>query len=367
MYRTKSIRIGMLALALMLILTTIPPSVTAQTDDLDTVVVLYDQSHQQQFDAFDERGFKLMLDKVNASTRYIVRVNEDEPLNDTILKDVDILIIADPDKAAEFESEEIEGISEFLTNGSSLMLLGDPTISQNSTYWAEQPFQDLGENIAINKLLDSLNITGVRFSLNETHDRIWADTMFDYDHAFNETVPWLIEFDSTTWVSTHPIFKDINTLLSMTATLKPLDDPTVIARGYDTSFAQFRRGPYTWGNISYPNMTLDDFQEMPYSYSAINGTLPPWMSAFEYENARIIISGSAIMFTGRELDLPETDSRYESQWFYMADNSRLFMNMLDWLSEGFTDPPSAIVPMTLLSTTILVVGVVYYIFKKLRR
>lgn len=369
MYQIKRLTKTCLTIfAIMLILTNVPPTVHAQTNNLDTIVVLYDQSHQEQFKADDEHGFKLMLDMVNASTRYTVRVNKDAPLNATLLNDVDVLIIADPDASEKFSQEEFNGISEFLANGSSLMLLGDPTISQNSTYWNEQFFQDLGENIALNRLLNGLNITGVRFSTNRTGpDVVWADTMFDYDHALNETYPWVLKFDATTWQSTHPIFKDINTLVSMTSTLKPLDDPTIVARSYDSSFAQFRRGPYTWGNLSYPNMTLEAFQEHPYSYSAINGTLPPWMSAFEYDNARIIIGGSAIMFTGRTLDLPDTDSRHDSQWFYMADNSRLFMNMLNWLTAGFESPPSAIIPMTMISTTILVIGVVFYVIKKIRK
>lgn len=352
----------------MLVLSSIPIGASAQTDDLDTVVVLYDASHQQQFaEDNEEQGLKLMFDMVNASTRYIVKVNTENSLNDTILSDVDILIIADPDTSSEFEQDEIDGVAEFLANGSSLLILGDPTISQNSTYWNEPPFQDIGDNVGINTFLDNLNITGIRFSTNVTEDEtIRCDTMFDWDHAINDTIPWVIELDTTTWDSTHPIFKDINSLLTMTGTLKPLDAPSVVATSYESSFAQYRRGPNTWGNISYPNMTLANFNLAPFSYSAINGTFPSWLAAFEFNEARVIVAGSTIMFTGRSIDLPDSDSRYEAQWFYQADNSKLFMNMLNWLSEGFAEPPSAILPITILSSVFLVVGVVFYIFKKIR-
>jgi hypothetical protein len=338
---------------------------TAQAQsELDQVIILYDASHHQQFDADNEElGLKLLFDLVNDSTRYTLRVHEDDPLNDTILNDVDILMIASPDKTYEYEENETLAISEMLANGSSLLVLGDPRIDQDSTYWNNDIFRDLGENIAINNLLDSLNITGVRFSINITEDEdIWEDTMFDLEHSLNESYPSIIRLDSTTWNPNHPVFKDINELVIMTATLKPLEFPGMVATGYDTSFAQFRRGPNTFPNITYPNISLTEFAERPFSYSAINGTFPPWLSAFEYNGSRIIISGSTLMFTGRTLDFPDSGD----QWFYQADNSRLFMNMLSWLSEEFIESPSAIIPMLIISSAILSLGIALYIRKKIR-
>ncbi|MGQ4870942.1 MAG: Gldg family protein [Candidatus Thorarchaeota archaeon] len=361
---TKLLAVAIVALV---VAASLPITVQAQTS-LNPIVVLYDASHLQQFDAFDEEnGLKLMLDMVNSSTRYIVRVHDNGPINESVLEDVDILIVADPDRSGEFEASEIEAISDMMKNGSSLLVMGDPAIDQNSTYWSEQPFTDLGDNIAVNRFLDALNITGVRFSINATgEDRYWADSMFDYDHALNETYPQVIQLDSTTWDTLHPIFHDINELVVMTATLKPIDTASAIAWGYDTSFAQYRKGPFTFANISYPNMTLDEFKQKPLSYSAINGTYPPWLAAFEFEGSRVVVCGSTIMFTGRHLDLPESDERSEQRWFYAADNSRLFMNMLDWLSTDFVEPPNAIYPMFLISSVILLVGVAYYVFKKIR-
>ena len=332
--------------------------------ELDQIVILYDASHTPQFAADDEElGLKLLFELVNDSTRYIVRVHEDDPLNDTILNDVDILMIASPDKTYEYEKNESLAITEMLANGSSLLVLGDPRIDQDSTYWNNDAFRDLGENIALNNLLDSLNITGVRFSTNVTEDEdIWEDTMFDFEHSLNESHPSIIKLDSTTWNPNHPIFKDINELIIMTATLKPIDFPGMVATGYDTSFAQFRRGPNTFPNITYPNMSLTEFAEHPFSYSAINGTFPPWLTAFEYDRSRVIISGSTLMFTGRPLDIPNS----QDQWFYQADNSRLFMNMLNWLSEEFIESPSAIAPMLIISSAILALGIALYILKKIR-
>jgi hypothetical protein len=74
------------------------------------------------------------------------------------------------------------------------------------------------------------------------------------------------------------------------------------------------------------------------------------------------VIGSTLMFTGRNLDYPDTDLR----WFYMGDNARLFMNIIDWLSYDFVEAPSAIVPMLVISTVIMVIGLVFYIFKKIR-
>ena len=354
-------------LATIILLSAIPGPTTAQTDTLDSVVVLYDASHNPQFAADDpEDGLKLMLDMVNGSTKYIVRVNED-PINKTILNDVDILIMAEPDRSAEFDPEEIEAIVEMMANGSSLLAMGDPTIAPNSTYWADQTFQDLGDNIALNRLFDALNMTGVRFSINQTdEDRYWSDTLFDYEHSLNETIPWVIQFDASTWDTTHPIFKDINTLLTMTSTLKPIDLPSAVGRSYDSSFAQYRRGPNSWASIEVPNITLAEYEENPLVYSAINTTRPAWLSAFDYNGSRVIVMGSAIMFTGRHIDLPDSDTRSELQWFYQADNSRLFMNMLDWLSDEFVTAPDAITPVLIISTGFLALGVVFYVFKKLR-
>ncbi|MFW9919544.1 MAG: hypothetical protein ACFFED_08095 [Candidatus Thorarchaeota archaeon] len=357
--RTYS-KLIVLTMTLMIVLSSVQGTVCAQAGELDPLVVMYDASHNPQF-SVDDEGFQLMLDMVNESTRYIVRVNE-EPLNTTILNGVDVLIIADPDDTAAFENEEILAIDQMMTNGSSLLLFGNPVIDQNNTeYWNQITFRDIGDNKEVNGILDQLNITGVRFSLINRTQNIWSDSMFDYDRSLNATsMPYVLQLDPSTWDASHPIFKDINSLVTMTASLKPSNGASVIARSYDTTFAQYRAGPNSFANLTYPNMTLAEFAENPDSYSSINGTLPAWMSAFEYDGSRVIISGSAIMFTGKTL--PYDDA--EEQWFYQADNSRLFMNMLSWLTDGFVDSPDAIVPMALLSSVILVVGVAIYLFKK---
>jgi hypothetical protein len=337
---------------------------------LDQVVILVDSSHNPQFAANDnENGLKLLFDMVNASTRYIVRVHSGSLINETILEDIDCLIVASPDRTNTFQSSEIAAISEMLENGTSMLVLGDPSIDQRSEYWTDQTFQDLGDNIAVNRFLNALNISAVRFSINQTGgDTYWGDTVFDYDHALNDTLPYVIRFDATTWDPSHPIFKDINELVVMTATLRPINSSTILARGYDSSFAQFRRGPNSFANITFPNMSLENFTEnYTLSYSTINGTFPGWLSAFQYGASRIIVSGSTLMFTGRTLDLPSPDPRTSLEWFYIADNSRFFMNMLNWLTEGFVEPPGAILAMSAISGAILVLGVVYYLFKKTGR
>jgi hypothetical protein len=348
----------------LILLSSLQGIVSAQSE-LDPVIILYDESHDQQYARNDETGgLKLMLDMVNASTKYNLLVNSDEELTDTLLNDVDILIIAAPDDNSPFSEEEVNGISELLANGSSLFVLGDPTIGENSNYWVEVLMQDLGENDAINNFLDAINVTSVRFSLNHTRsDEIYGDVMFDEEHTvFNETYSWMVRLDSSTWDTNHPIFRNINELYAMTSTLKPFELTSGIARGYESSFAQFKLDSNSWANYSHPNMTLADFEQNPLSYSAVNGTYPSWMSAFEYDESRIVIAGSTIMFTGLNLDYPETDLR----WFYMGDNSRLFMNIMDWLSEDFITAPSAITPLVMISSVILAVGVVFYLFKKMR-
>ena len=356
-------RVLAVVVTVMVLLSSLQTGVRAQAD-LDPILVLYDASHSQQHDALDaESGLKLILDTVNESTRYMVRVNTDD-LTETVLNDVDILIIASPDASSPFTAAESDGIAEMLANGSSLFLLGDPTIEQNSRYWADGPMQDLGENHAINDLLDSINMTGVRFSVNETATGdFYSDTMFDYDYTvYNSSYPYMLELDSTTWEANHPLFRNINKLYTMTATLKPVELSSGIATGYDTTFAQFKATPNIWANYSFPNMTLSDFEQDPLSYSAINGTFPSWMSAFEYDQSRIVMIGSTLMFTGRALDYPDTDNH----WFYMGDNARLFMNIVGWLSQDLVEAPSAIVPMLIISSVVMVVGLAFYILKKIR-
>jgi hypothetical protein len=351
-----------LMLTAVIVISSLQGTVRAQAD-LDPIVILVDASHEPQLSPTDtDRGFQLVLDMANASTSFVVRIEEEGPLDDELLSDVDILLIAGPDENNPYTSEELNGISEMLANGSSLFLLGDPTIDQSTEYWDEALLQNLGENYAINYLLDGLNMTGVRFSVNQTTFDPQCDTMFDYEHSLNESYPYVIRLDSTTWDSTHPIFRNINSLFTMTATLKPIDDSSNIGNSYDTSFAQYKRSSLSWANYSYPNMTLADFEENPLSYSAINGTFPSWLSAFEFGDGRVVVSGSTIMFTGRTIPLPEADL----VWFNAGDNSRLFMNILDWLSEGFVEAPGAIGPMLILSSVVLVVGLAYYIVKKIR-
>ena len=146
----------------------------------------------------------------------------------------------------------------------------------------------------------------------------------------------------------------------MTSTLKPVSLSSGIGKSYENSFAQYKRDANSWGNYSMPNMTL--FSENPLAYSAMNTTMPSWLSAFEYGLSRVTIVGSTIMFTGRPIDLVDTDL----QWFYQADNSKLFMNILDWLSADFVTAPSAIGSMLIISGVILIIGVAFYLLKKLR-
>ncbi len=357
--------------AMMLILSSFQTPTAAQSQ-LDSVVVLVDNSHGEHFDPYDaDEGFKLMLDMVNASSRYIVKIHEGDPLNDTILEDVDILVLPAPDEEQPFAQSEIGAIAELVNNGSSLFLLGNPMIDQDiPEYWASPAFQDIGENIAINTILDSLNITGVRFSMNHTvsgsQEYDWSDTMFDYENALNSTAPHTIRLDTSTWETAHPIFKNINDIVTMTCTLKPIDGDSIIAWSHEESFAQYRKGPNTFGNLTFPNMSIAEFSEVPLSYSAINGTFPAWLSAFEYNNSRIVMCGSTIMFTGMTLALPEVDARDGNQWFYEGDNRFLFMNMIDWLSGDTLVPPSAITPILMLSAALIAVGVAYFIVQKRR-
>jgi len=356
----KISRVLAVTLALMLLLSSFQTTVPAQAD-LDPVVVLVDASHAPQFSPDDaELGLKLMYDMVNASTRYIVRIHDTGVLDESVLNGVDILIIAGPDRSNPYSEVELSAISEMLVNGSSLFVLGDSTISSDSSYWVEGPMQDMGDNFALNTFFDGLNMTGPRFSINETSTGIWSDTMFDYDHSLNNTYPWVIELDASTWDTTHPIFRNINELVTMTSTLKPLGLASGIGNSYESTFAQFKRDGDSWANYSSPNMTL--FEEDPLAYSAINSSLPSWMSAFEFGSSRVTIVGSTIMFSGRPLDIPETDLT----WFYTADNAKLFMNILDWLSAEFVTAPSAIVPMLIISSVILIIGVAFYLLKKLR-
>lgn len=355
-------KITALMLTALIIMSCLQSTVRAQAD-LDPVVILVDASHKPQLSPTDvDRGFRLVLDTANASTRFVVRVADEGPLDDEMLSDVDILLIAGPDETSPYTADELNGISEMLTNGSSLFILGDPTIDQSTEYWNEALLQNLGENYAINDLLDGINMTGVRFSVNQTTFNPQCDTLFDYEHSLDESYPYVIKLDSTTWDPAHPIFRNINTLYTMTATLKPIDHSGNIGKSYDTSFAQYKRTSLSWANYSFPNMTLADFEQDPLAYSAINGTYPSWLSAFEYGNGRVVVAGSTIMFTGRKIPLPDADL----VWFYAGDNSRLFMNILNWLSEGFAQVPSAIEPALILSSVIFAVGLAYYLLKKLR-
>jgi hypothetical protein len=358
-------------IAALLVLSMLPTPTTAQAE-LDAVVVLVDNSHGEHFDPYDaDLGLKLMLDMVNASTRYTVRIHEDDPLNDTHLQDVDILLLLAPDEGEPFAQSETSAISKMLNNGGSLLITGNPNIDQEITeYWSDSTFRDIGENWAVNNFLDKMNITGIRFSTNVTEDDgdidFYADTMFDYTNALNTTSPHTILLDSSVWKANHPIFKNINSLVVMTGTLKPIDSESSIAWSYDESFAQYRRGPNTFANITFPNMSLAEFADAPLSYSAINGTNPSWLSAFEFNNSRIAICGSTIMFSGMSLALPEVDARNEEQWFYQGDNRFLFMNILNWLSEGALQPPSAITPILMVSSVLIVIGIAYYVVQKRR-
>ena len=100
-------RVIAIIVAMMVLFSSLQTGVRAQAP-LDPIVVLYDAGHRQQYDAFDlEEGLNLMLDAVNASTKYIVRVST-EDLTDEVLNDVDILIIAAPDPSYPFSSEETD-------------------------------------------------------------------------------------------------------------------------------------------------------------------------------------------------------------------------------------------------------------------
>lgn len=352
-------------LTVMILFSSLQSAVYAQSE-LNPIIIIFDASHSPHFAPDDnDFGLQRIIDMVNASTNYIVKINN-ASITENLLNDADILIIAAPDESSPFSATELKAISEMLENGSSLFLLGNPALGNQSSYWSEESMHDIGDNIAINRLLDGINMTGVRFSINETSTGTttdyWSDTMFDYDHAVNDTYPWLVKLDATTWDTSHPIFRNINEIYTITATLKPIELASGVAHGYKSSFAQYQESVNGWANYSKPNMTLDEYASHPNAYSALNATFPSWLSAFEYGSSRVVICGSTLMFTGRALDLPDS----QQNWVAVGDNARLFANILAWLSKDFLQPPSAIAPMIIISSVIMIVGVAYYLLKKLR-
>ncbi len=332
---------------------TIPSS--AQT--IDQVTVLIDKTHLEKY-SYDTNLTKA-INALNLSTHFLVKVLDDGEIDNNTLNNVDILMITSPQQT--LSDNESLAIQEFLSKGGRLFLSTDPQIGENTTYEHK-----LGNPEVFQKILDSLNITQIKISMdvkrnNETNEitDIYGDSLLDIEHSVDENHTYLVRLDASTFTVGHTISQGISEVYTITATFKPTNTSFAIGRGYNTSFAQYVVDN-KYRNASFPAMNFQTYYDIMNEtgvppFSAINGTRPPWLIGIQMNQSKIAIVGSTIMFSDVECEILNTT------WFDTANNAQLFMNIMEWLGEDLIQTPTVIPYIAGFSLVMMVIGLLVYL------
>ena len=276
----------------------------AISDSTIEYVILFDESHGQ---FFNRTLMATAIDALNELANYTeddinieILFQTESDFNSTNLQGVDLLIFTNPGFKEEdnLTPTEIEVLLDYVELGGSLFLLCNPlTHDDNIT----------GHPTSINNLLagreDKLTSARVRATSNATNADVILD---DFQRTYDNDS--FISLNLTDINANYTIYRQEELVNSTTIYTSPLilgNEEPIIAVG---------RTPIT----SYAvNDEYDMFRDL------VNGFLT-WLIAKSYDDSRMILSGSTIMFS--ELEIAE-----DIKWVEQSDNLVLWKNIVLWL------------------------------------
>ena len=305
---------GVLAILLISLIPRI--SVLAQQEEGQITIVL-DFSHDQLFSP-QNRNFTQAIDFLISQPEYFVRILEEGKLTEENLTHSHILVVSNPGK--NYSSLELEVISNYLAQGGSLFLLGDYQV-------VERP---IGNPVALNRILQALEISGVRFTTFNEGNETQGDAIVDSVTA--QVLSYNIEVDGTylsTDLTRGIISSGIETLLVAGGSLTTSNPNLIMSTGSDTSEA-----------VSLSGQTIS--------------SQPAWLAAFSKENSRIVLCTSTTMFSDT---LCATTN---SSWFESSDNAILWSNIIRWMAVPRVHDPTPI--MVFFVGCVFLAGIILFVY-----
>ena len=286
----------------------------ARGDSTFSYVIMFDESHGQYFNrtlmstALD--SFNELAAETGDDIKIELLFQTESEFNSTNLQGVDLLIFTNPGINEEYRllPSEINVLLDYVELGGSLFLLCNPlTNNENIT----------GHPTSINELLAGRDnrITSAR--IKATSNTSHADLIVDDFLGVYGNDSYL-SLNLSEYNLNNPIFRQETLINTTTIFASPLilgdEGPTVaIGRTPITSYA-----------------VNDDYVV---TRDLANGFLT-WLLVKAYGEARVMLSGSTIMFS----DLEITEN---IKWIEQSDNLDLWKNIILWLLKYTPHPERA--------------------------
>ncbi|UJG42670.1 MAG: hypothetical protein K9W46_09780 [Candidatus Heimdallarchaeum endolithica] len=295
-------------------------------------VILFDESHGQYFNS---TLMKSALSAINDSLNVRFIFFNESKFNSTNLQGVDLVIIGNPGiyKNYNLSSEEVEVIQDYVEAGGSLFLLANPLSSDTNITGHVSSFNDI-----LSARLSKLSSARFRTGLDKSSTVI----MDDYHNKYNnESFLSIVNYNTSDneFLEKNKIFEQTSKVENLTvySTAISFDRPekeNAIGRTEITSYALEKDGSIV--------------QDM------INGFLV-WLFAKEIGNARIVLSGSTIMFSDLLIN--------ENQKFINEDqNKELWLNLINWLLHITPYEEKNPIAMPFYSLVLLALGFAAVVF-----
>lgn len=283
--------------------------------------IVFDMSHDQPL-SITNRNFTQAIDYFMNYTEYFVRIHLNGELTAENLTRTHILVIPNPGR--NFSVAELEIISDFVTAGGNIFLLGDYQIEERR----------IGNPEALNQILNAISENRIRFSTFKQNNETQGDAIIDLTN--NLTLPYNVRVDWTQ-ITDEPreiIGVNLNQIMLAGGSLISNRPSIFVSHGANNSQA-----------ITPSGFVLQN--------------QPGWLAAFWIGHARVVLCTSTTMFSNTRC------VGLNKSWFESADNKMLWSNIFGWLSGSLIHDPTPI--MIVFVTVALLAGTSLFIYSFLRK
>lgn len=310
--RLLSLVIALLTLQILLI----PTASIAEVQE--PILILFDNNHSQYFNS---TYFQLAFESIeNLNDRYQIVINTGE-LNSTTLIGVDAIIFSNLD--AGIQGEERISIGDWLEEGNKgIFMLSNPYNSENDSLSGSPTY--FNDFLQSNSLIDGLS------GINPV-----SDLKFSENRLINQDIVEKEQFEIQTY------FDNETTILNF-------EDSKVNSIYYYGASITAKQKIAQAGFKIYAK-DKNDYVSLTTENPTVVG------SVTTDQDNRLVICGSSIMFSDN------INEDLETQWFNSLDNSKLWNNIVSWItfSETFATVDNELTYENyLMLGTLIIFGVV---------
>ncbi|MHA1258737.1 MAG: hypothetical protein ACTSYD_01935 [Candidatus Heimdallarchaeaceae archaeon] len=311
-------------------------------------VVLFDESHGQFFTRELMTGalntLEGLIPEENIQIKIIYQNNS--RFNSTNLQGVDLLIITNPGikEENELQTDEISAILDYVELGGSLFLLSNPLTRNESL---------TGHPASINELLaareDKLTSARINTANNISHSNLIID---EFSHVYSNESYVLSQIHNGKNITIANYEETKISDLSMTIYQQELQINSTTIYSASLTLAN-EINEYAVGRTPVTSYAIDENYDI--IRDPVNGFLT-WMIAKPVGDARLVVSGSTIMFSDLEIAEGQT-------WINQTDNLNLWKNIVLWLLKYTPHPPRGIPAIwTFRNYALIVLGLSAIVF-----